>query len=321
MVTETLVTKTRQAKNGSKTLADEIDGYRPTRDNWPRDYAEAYQRDPGPYTTYNACTIIAEEPLELFNGWLVWQAMTNVEERRVAGCIQEILSLAARACQFGQAYPDQFECVMVNKNLHKPDVCVLSNARYEAKVEPIGPRKQHLVLMGSPELVIEIRSPSNRRRKERAKRKAYFDSGAMVIWDVAHKQRKIWVYNVDNLEQGQEYSEKDEISCEQLFPGWKRKVADFFSKDLSAEEIVGEVASQWRAESRAEGRAEGREQGEIETLRKVLMRQASRRYGKDRIPSDLMGRLNQCDSGQLIDLADSIAISLNLEEWLASFPG
>lgn len=67
-----------------------------TRENWPVDLAAAYRRDHGPYTLSNASTLLAEEPLELFNGWLVWQAMTDAQERRVAATIQEILSLAFR---------------------------------------------------------------------------------------------------------------------------------------------------------------------------------------------------------------------------------
>ena len=36
--------------------------------------------------------------------------------------------------------------------------------------------------------------------------------------------------------------------------------------------------------------------------------------------ADLEARLNRYNASQLVDLADNIATSLNLEEWLASFP-
>lgn len=51
--------------------------------------------------------------------------MTDAEERRIAATIQVILDIAARAAGFGQAYPDQLECVMVNQDVPKPDVCYL----------------------------------------------------------------------------------------------------------------------------------------------------------------------------------------------------
>lgn len=328
MVTQISPPKKRQNKNGAKSHSNGSATEYKTRQDWPLDRAAAYQRMRGPYTIYNATTLVGEEPLEIFNGWLVWQAITDAEERRIAATIQEILSLAARAIGFGQAYPDQFECVMVNEDIHKPDVCVISKERYERRVEPIEPGGKHLVLKGSPELVVEIRSPSNRRTQERKKRKSYFESGTLVVWDVDYEKRKIWVYELANADNGQEYTEKDEISCEPVLGGWRRRVGDFFSKDLSAEEIVGQVAEQWRAESEAKGRATGREEGlitgreegELVALRKVLLRQAYRRYGKAKFGADLEARLNRYNASQLVDLADNIATSLNLEEWLASFP-
>src|SRR5689334_7048393 len=166
MVTQISPAKKRQSKNGAKSHSNGATHYK-TRQDWPLDLAAAYQRMRGPYTIYNVTTIVGEEALEIFNGWLVWQEMTDAEERRIAATIQEILSLAARAIGFGQAYPDQFECVMINQDVYKPDVCVISKERYSNQVEPIEPEGKHLVLKGSPELVVEIRSPSNRRTKER----------------------------------------------------------------------------------------------------------------------------------------------------------
>jgi Uma2 family endonuclease len=273
--------KKRQSKNGTTRQLSEAT-HSKTRQNWPLDLGAAYQRERGPYTIYNASTVVGEEPLEIFNGWLVWQAMTDAEERRIAATIQEILSLAARAMGFGQAYPDQFECVMVNEDVHKPDVCVISKERYSTQVEPVEPGGKHLVLKGSPELVVEIRSPSNRRTQERKKRRSYFESGALVIWDVDYEKRKIWVYEVTNPDKGQEYIETDEISCAPILGKWKRRVGDFFARDLSAEQVVGEAAKEWRAEA----------------LREVVLLQAQARFGKE-VPVDLDTRLNRYSFEQL----------------------
>jgi Uma2 family endonuclease len=324
MVTETRtpITKKRLKKNGNAsstpsraTPALNPSEYRTNSDHWPRDIEEAYRRYPGPYTAVNAETLVDEEPLEIFNGWLVWEAMTDLDERRVAANIQEILSLAARLVGFGQAYPDQAECVMTNGDLYKPDVCLISKERYAAKVEPVAPGRDHLVLRGSPELIVESRSPSNRRTKERRERRIYFENGAIVIWDVDSRKRKIWVYEVEDQENPVEYSGEAEISCEQLLPGWRRKVSDFFDKDLSAEQVVGQAADQWREE----GKAEGREEGEA-ALRGIVERQARRRYGEGPLPPDLETRLKHFTVSQLTELEESLAASQTLEEWLQSFP-
>ncbi|NWJ97873.1 MAG: Uma2 family endonuclease [Chloroflexi bacterium] len=291
---------------------------------WPRDIEEAYQHHLGPYTVQNAITLIGEEPIELYNGWLVWQEMTNLKERRFAGNFQEILSSTARTYHFGQGYPDQVECMMANEKLLKPDVCVISNHRYDLYATLIQAESEHYVLKGSPELVIEIRSPSNRRSKERAKRKHYFENGGLVIWDVDPKRRKIWVYEVEDQRNAQEYREGDIINCERLFPGWQRTVADFFSKELTAEQVVGQAAKEWRAESRAEGKAEGRiegrAEGEVETLRRVLIRQSHRRFGAENLPPDFEVRLERYSVEELNDLVDRITLSPTLEEWLDHFP-
>jgi flagellar biosynthesis/type III secretory pathway protein FliH len=187
-------------------------------------------------------------------------------------------------------------------------------------------------MKGRPELVIELRSPSNRRTKERLKRQNYFQNGTLVVWDVAPEKRKIWVYEAENPLKATEYGEDDTITCERLFPGWKRLVADFFSKELTAEQIVGDTAKEWRAESEAKGRAEGeakgraegeakgRAEGMLEALRMMLSHQARHRFEAEKLPNDLEARLERYTIEQLTVLAGSLAISSTLEEWLANFP-
>ncbi len=291
----------------------------PLNCDWPREIGEAYARGRGPYTVKNVTILLEEEPLELYNGWLVWQEMTEPLERRAAARIMIILDLVARAAGYGQGYPDQVECYLENGNVIKPDACIISDRLFAEKVRSVKkPDKdgKHTMLHGAPELVVEIRSPSNRRTKEKLKRQDYFDNGAQVIWDVDYKKGIIWVYEAVTPDQNQEYTGEAKISCEALFPGWKRKVADFFSQNLSAEQIVGEEAAKWRAESRSEGQSEG----ELATLKKMLLRQSSRRFGSEPLPADLESRLDGLDAAQLEQLEDTLATSPTLHEWLTTFP-
>ncbi len=284
--------------------------------HWPLSMGEAYDRYRGPYTIENATVLIQEESLELYNGWLVWQAMTDPEERRIAANVQVILDLAVRFIEWGQSYPDQFECLMKSKDLYKPDVCLLSRQRFSTQLVATGKKQKHQLLKGAPELVIEMRSPSNTRKEDRDKRTQYFANGCLVVWDVDPKRQKIWVYEVENPKKAKEYKVGDEITCEQIIPGWRRAVADFFKLNLTAEQVVGEMATGWRAESRAEGLIEG----ETNALRKMVIRQARRRFGKEALPADLEARLNSYDLAQLEALDDELADISNSEEWLATFP-
>lgn len=325
----TTAAKQRTTKNGARPSSQRRASLK-DRASWPADLEEAYAREPGPHTIPNALHIFGEEYFELFNGWLVEKPMTDWEERRIAGIIQEILSLAARALDWGQAYPDQVECKMFKPDLGdadkvepdeikpdvvKPDVCLVSHQRAETLVEPAKAGNKHLMLRGGPELAVELRSPSNRRTEERRKRESYFANGTLIVWDVEPEKHKIWVYEATNPDQPKEYSEDDEITCEQFLPGWKRKVADFFTPRQNAEQIVGPQAQEWRAESEAKGRTEG----EFEAVKRILLRQSKRRFGAENLPQDLETRLSGYNLEQLTDLADTIATSATLEEWLASF--
>jgi len=271
--------------------------------NWPLSIVEAHKRYRGPYTVQSVWPLLNEEPLELYNGWLVWQEMTEPEEQRVAANIKEILSSAARTAHFGQAYPDQLECLMTNGDVVKPDVCLISTQRFESQVEPISPTRKHTVLKGGPELVIEIRSPSNTRKEDREKRAKYFASGTSLVSDVEPFKHIIWVWEAHTPKQGHKYKVGDKIDCPTFLPGWKRKVADFFARDLSAEQIVGDEAQKWRNES----------------IRQMLVLQAQSRFS---VASNygLEARLAGYNLEQLTNLATSLITIASFEEWLADFP-
>ncbi len=289
---------------------------------WPRDLLEAYGRDRGPYTMENAETILQEEPVELYNGWLVWQDMTDVHERRSVANIQDMLSISARKVGFGQALPDQLECLLSNGDVVKPDASLISWQRLQTAVLPTGPH-QRQVLSGGPELVIEVRSPSNRRARERLKRELYFANQVQIVWDVDERRQIVWVYRVESPLQPTRHTVQDDIDCEPLLSGWRRRVADIFAEQASAEAMVGEVAQAWIAEGRAEGIAEGRAEGIAEgiaqALRQLLPLLARTRYGAA-LPADLPARLAACDLQQLQMLQQDIANGVALAAWVALLP-
>ncbi len=278
--------------------------------HWPRTGLEAYARWRGPYTVENASTLLQEEPLELYNGWLVWDKLTDFEERRFAANIQEILSMVARLIHFGQAYPDQVECELKGGDVIKPDVCLVSKEWVKSRLAERGPDKR-LLLQGGPELAIELRSPSNTRAEERRKRKQYFDNGSLIVWDVDPKRKRIWVWRAETPDQHQEYKGDDLIDCLPLLPGWQRRTGDFFEENLSAEQIAGQAAQEWRAEERHKERHKA--------LREVLLLQASLKFGPT-LPADLEERLTRYDVEQLTGLVGSISNSATFSDWLVSFP-
>ncbi len=286
---------------------------------WPKDSLEAYARYRGPYTVYNATILLQEEPLEIYNGWLVWQPMTDFKERRINAIIMVILDLAARFAHFGQAYPDQVECLLANEDIIKPDICLVSTEKADKGIMSTDKDEQHWVIKGGPEMAVEVRSPSNTRAEEALKRSKYFENGTQIIWDVDPVKHKIWVYRAENPTKSKLYVEGDTIDCEPFLPGWTRPVADFFDLTLTTEQMVGEPAQQWRAESRTEGLEQGRVEGETQALQKVILIQAQSRFGAE-LPADLEQRLSDYNTEQLLKLATAITTTASFKDWLAAFP-
>ena len=286
---------------------------------WPRDILEAFSRHPGPYTLDDVTAILGEEPVELLNGWLVRQEMTDLFERRVVSNLQSALDLAAREAGFGQVLGDQTECLLSNGSVVKPDMALISYQRLATAI-PMGPL-QRPTLIGSPELVIEVRSPSNRRTQEEFKRSLYFTNGTKMIWDVDDRRKQIWVYRAEHPDRPTHLKLHDTLDCEPLIPGWRRQMADLFAERVSAKALAGEVAVKWAAEGKAQGIAEGKAQGiaegESRALRALLPTLARLRFGAD-LPTDLPAKLAALRHDQLLHLQASIETSTTVTDWLAA---
>ncbi len=307
-------------KRRERPLKRDVDRFveRENASTWPLDLIEAYARPPGPYTIENAETILEEEPIELYNGWLVWQEMTNFIERRVVANINDMLSVPARKMGFGQILPDQVECLLKDGTVIKPDTSLISWQRVERVVTPKGPRDRP-TLVGCPELVVEARSPSNRRIQEKRTRKLYFANHTQIVWDVDEINREIWVYRAELPEEPTHFGMDDEIDCEPLLPNWRRRVADIFAAEVSAETVLGEVVDEFRNEGKIEGIEIGKADGAAQALRSVLPLLVRVRFGVQP-PVDLPQRLQRRNLTQLEQLQNAVETCATIEQWLALLP-
>ena len=102
-------------------------------------------------------------------------------------------------------------------------------------------------------------------------------------------------------------------------PGCRRRVADIFAEQASAETIAGAVADQWKAESKAEGVATGIVEGKAGTLRDLLPRFARLKFGAE-LPDDLPDRLSTCDLQRLWLLETAVETCNSLDDWLDLLP-
>lgn len=79
-------------------------------------------------------------------------------------------------------------------------------------------------IVGAPDLVVEVVSPSNRKWDTMVKKQRYFETGVKEYWIVFPKERKVWVYLFEKDTEPKEYSFDDRIpvtiwngSCEAAF--------------------------------------------------------------------------------------------------------
>lgn len=107
----------------------------------------------------------------------------------------------------------------------RPDVAFVAKARLPARVDADGGDPPEFEC--SPNLAIEVISPSNTALEIETKRHEYFAAGVELVWVVYPNQRTIHVY--DSLTTCRILNERDELDGGKVLPGFKVKIADLFS--------------------------------------------------------------------------------------------
>jgi Uma2 family endonuclease len=96
-----------------------------------------------------------------------------------------------------------------------PDVCVVSRARLSSVAR---------VFQGSPELAIEVVSPSDTAKHLERKVDAYLQGGAKSVWIVFPEARSVTVHTAESVRK----LKADQSITDPLLPGFSLPVAAFF---------------------------------------------------------------------------------------------
>jgi Uma2 family endonuclease len=99
------------------------------------------------------------------------------------------------------------------------DILFISNERY-AQQQSSG------FLTVAPDLIVEILSTSDRWTDVTQKLREYFDIGVRLVWIVDPEAQRIYAYR--SLTEVQEFTEKDELSGDEVLPGFSAPVAELF---------------------------------------------------------------------------------------------
>ncbi len=123
---------------------------------------------------------------ELIEGELVVSPGAKVSHAEIVRRLHKILSPLEEQ---GFVVSNHFSCVLKPDSMPVPDLAAVANGRWNAAVTA------DTWLDGSPELVIEVSSPSNRKLFRKAA--VYLEHGAEQVWIVYPKRRAVTVYTAE----------------------------------------------------------------------------------------------------------------------------
>jgi Uma2 family endonuclease len=165
-----------------------------------------------------------DELYELVDGKLVKKPMPGDAHGRIAKRIDRKLAAFDPAEKSGLMWRDTSFDVGTGW-LPIPDLGFIVAERV--------PREREKSVKGVPDLVVEIHSPTDlRSQKEReATRRKIADwlgVGVQIVWSVNPRAKTVEVFHRGQLSPVQTLGEDDELSGEDVIPGFKLKVSDIF---------------------------------------------------------------------------------------------
>lgn len=133
------------------------------------------------------------------------------------------LQMHVEAHNLGDTYsPDTTFQIGVNERL--PDLAFVSAARVPEEDVPEG--KWEI----APDLAVEVISPNDLWDKVNSKVAAYFAAGVREVWLVSLGQRTVSIYNSPT--QVRILKEDDELTSEELLPGFRCRVSEIFGRPV-----------------------------------------------------------------------------------------
>jgi Uma2 family endonuclease len=162
------------------------------------------------------------ERFELVEGELVSMSPPGFDH----GCL--VLEIAAALREFAQ--PGRLGLVAVEAGFclaHNPDTVRSPDVAY-VRAERIPPEGVRAFFEGAPDLAVEVISPSDRASDVLAKAQEWLQAGCVAVWVVDPGTKSVTVYY---RRPGALFlSSGDELTCEELLPGFRLALADVFRR-------------------------------------------------------------------------------------------
>ncbi len=129
---------------------------------------------------------------ELIDGEHYVTPSPNTKHQRILGHLHLMIGSWLEHQPIGQVFLSPFDMVFTQFDVVEPDLLYMSNERAAEILTDLN-------VQGVPELVIEIASPSTRRRDGSLKRTLYERTGVSEYWIVEPKGDKVRVYRREGV--------------------------------------------------------------------------------------------------------------------------
>ncbi len=175
------------------------------------------------YTPEDLLTLPDGDQYELVDGLLVERKM-SLWSSFVAGRIHQLLANHGETQPFGWAFPEgaSYQCFPDAPNkVRKPDVSFIALERLPLEQAT---EEGHISL--APDLAVEVLSPNDLAYEIDRKVDEYLRAGVRLVWVVNPETRTAAVYRADGSVS--KYREQDEITGEDVLPGFRCPIAAFF---------------------------------------------------------------------------------------------
>jgi Uma2 family endonuclease len=161
---------------------------------------------------------------ELIDGEHYVTPSPNIRHQRLLGRLYLLIGSWLQAHPIGEAFLSPLDVVFSDFDVVEPDLLYISHQRAADIITP-----KHV--RGAPELVVEIGSPSTRKRDETIKRRLYERTGVVEYWVLDPELDRVRVYRRGDAG----FNRPIELSAEagdrletELLPGLEISVAGLF---------------------------------------------------------------------------------------------
>lgn len=163
---------------------------------------------------------------EIIDGEHYVTAAPNTKHQRVSMRLSVRLGGFVEVRQLGELFAAPFDVVFSRFDVVEPDLVYVSKARLADVLTAAHVR-------GAPDLVVEIGSPSTRKRDETIKRRLYERSSVAEYWAVDPDLDEIRVYRLVNGRYARAITlslEQGDVLTSPLFPGLELPLSEIFAE-------------------------------------------------------------------------------------------